>query len=248
MAFKPQEQRPMPHDNDRLIAALTLLISTISQRLGKMKRYFLALFFMFSLGASAHQSDISNTMLVEREDGSWLLHVRAALTAFELEVHERFGKDSYSTPEEFRELVIQHLQENLLIRFNDQDETALQNGQVKLGHETNVIFRVADVPETIYTLDVKNSSFKEIHRNQSALIILKSGFEKKHFILNNENQHTAHLAASGNAFIVRPENFDLSTGLPPALYYTGFGGLALTLIAWLAFIKFKNQTSSTKPT
>lgn len=39
------------------------------------------LFFSFTI--SEHQPEISNTMLVEREDGTWVLQIRAALTAFD---------------------------------------------------------------------------------------------------------------------------------------------------------------------
>ena len=75
-----------------------------------MLRIFL---FLFTIAISnflyAHQPDQSSTMLVEKGEGVWILQVRAALTAFEYEVHHTFGTESYKTPEEFNELVLTHL-------------------------------------------------------------------------------------------------------------------------------------------
>lgn len=168
-----------------------------------MAKYFLLLSLVLSsFVIKAHQADVSSTMFVEQEDGSWILQVRAALTAFEYEIHEHYGKDAYATPEEFQELVISHLKDNISIYFNAKDSVVLENGFVKLGHETNAVFKVLTVPETWEYISVKNSSFKGIHKNQSALVVLKKGFAKDQFILNNENGHTAELIVDGSKFIL----------------------------------------------
>lgn len=166
-----------------------------------MAKYFLFLSALFcSFTNTVHQPELSSTMLVEREDGNWVLQVRAALTAFEYEVHTRYGKDSYKTPEEFNALVIRHLSENISIKFNKKEAVVLQNSTVKLGHETNVVFEMQGVPHKIKRILVANASFKDIHENQSALIVVKNGFKKQQFKLDNENAHTAHLKASKNQF------------------------------------------------
>ena len=156
------------------------------------------LFFSFTI--SEHQPEISNTMLVEREDGTWVLQIRAALTAFEYEVHTHYGKDSYKTPEEFNALVIKHLMNNISIAFNGNKAVKLQKGYVKLGHETNAIFEMPGVPKEIKKIIATNTGFKDIQDNKSALIILKKGFKKKQFLLDNNNQHTAQLKALDNQF------------------------------------------------
>jgi hypothetical protein len=153
-----------------------------------------------SFTSAVHQPEISSTMLVEREDGAWVLQVRAALTAFEYEVHTHYGKDAYTTPEEFNALVIRHLTENISISINGKEAVSLQNGKVKLGHETTAAFEVDGIPKTIKKVSVFNSSFKDIHDNQSMLMILKKGFKKQRFSLNNKNEHTAQLKASKNQF------------------------------------------------
>jgi hypothetical protein len=172
-----------------------------------MTKHFLTISFaLLSLFASAHQPDISTTMLVEQEDGSWVLQVRASLTAFEYEVHTKYGKDSYKTPEEFNELVIRHVTESISITFGENNAAELDHAFVKLGHETNVVFKAIGIPETITTMSVTNGSFKNIHGNQSALIIIKTGFEKKQFILSDTNEHTAKLSVLGNTFELQANN------------------------------------------
>lgn len=151
-------------------------------------------------GVKAHQPDLSSTLLVEQADNKWVLHVRAALTAFEYEIDQHFGADSYATPEEFQQLLLNHVKDNVSILYNGKDAAVLQNGIVKLGHETSVTFEVVGTPETMKTLRVKNSSFSHISRNQSAIIILKKGFSKCQFILNSSNKHSIKLEVENSKF------------------------------------------------
>lgn len=170
-----------------------------------MKKYILTLgILFFSLFTTAHQPDISTTMLAQQADDSWILQVSTALTAFEYEVHSQFGKDSYKTPEEFNQLVIRHLEENISIELEELGKLVLKNGFVKLGHETHVVFQVSGMTENFNSISIKNSSFKNIHNNQSALIFLKKDLEKKQFILNDKNNHTIHLKAINKTLEIQP--------------------------------------------
>lgn len=168
-----------------------------------MKRWLIYIFLGCSFSmAMAHQADISTTMLLEKSDNNWVLQIRASLTAFQYEVKEEYGDDAYQTPEEFQNLVIQHVKSNLFILFNQQDTAIIQDAFVKLGHETQVVFTLSGVPETINSAYIKNSSFKDIHRNQSALMVLKKDFPKKHFVLNDANGHAASLIVNDSTFQV----------------------------------------------
>ncbi len=169
-----------------------------------MKNSFCILIVLLCAWTSkAHQADISTTMLVEKEAGIWVLQITAALTAFEYEVHRHYSDTAYTTPKEFEELVIRHVSENLGLDFNNEQEITWQNALVKLGHETMVRFELSNVPTDIRTIVVKNASFKNIHRNQSALVILKKGMAKKQFVLNNDNEHQVSLRANATDFILQ---------------------------------------------
>ena len=81
-------------------------------------------------------------------------------------------------------MVLEHLKNNLRINFNGKD-ISFGEGIVKLGHETKVVFEVFGIPSDIQTVLVKNAAFQDIHRNQNALVLLKEGFNKEHFVLND---------------------------------------------------------------
>jgi len=139
-------------------------------------------------------------MLVQQKDGTWILQVRSALIAFEQEINYRCGLDAYDTPEIFKNLVIEHLQESLSITFNEKIDATFTKGLVKLGHETNVLFTILNVPKKIKSVMIKNSSFKNIYRSQSTLMIFKQGFEKQQFTLSDKNSYTASLTVNKSKF------------------------------------------------
>lgn len=154
-----------------------------------------------SLNLEAHQPDLSTTMLIEQEDGSWLLQIRAALTAFKYEVKTKYGDEAYASPEEFKSRVLEHIKNNFNITFNKTQIAQLDNPYVKLGHETNVVFQLKNVPDAISAVQIHNSTFAEIHNNQSALIVFGTEGSKNQFILNNENDHTQELLYNGKELI-----------------------------------------------
>jgi len=57
------------------------------------------------------------------------------------------------------------------------------------------------VPGNFESIRFSNSSFKDIPKNQSGLMILKKGFKQKQFILSNENEHTVELMAQYGEFV-----------------------------------------------
>lgn len=200
-----------------------------------MTRYLIILGFLFvSITSQAHQPDISTTMLVE-QGGQWLLQARASLTAFQYEVRTHF--EEYKTPEEFEQMAVEHLKKNISIRIDGKEVQILENAHVQLGHETSVVFELSGVPQNFSEISVKNSSFKDINRSQSALIVLKNGFEKKQFILNEANGHLADLQVEWNSFKVRSvaEVSQAST----FSFSTSIGLAAVLLLMGLIFWKRK---------
>ncbi len=190
-------------------------------------KWIFSLFLFVSIGnLKAHQPDLSSTMLIEQEDNTWILQIRAALTAFEYEVAAQFPDKTYTSPKEFQDLVIEHVQKNLTVRFNGQDSMELLKPYVKLGHETNVLFEIKNAPETINSIFVQNSSFGDIKRNQSALVVFKEGFTKEQFVLNNANSHSADLMIKGNKFVSKSKT---------ALGSLHSSGRSLIVIAFLSF-------------
>ncbi|NNE78111.1 MAG: hypothetical protein HKN31_13695 [Pricia sp.] len=161
--------------------------------------------FLISFAAIAHNADSSTTMLVEKDDGTWVLQISASLTAFQHEIRTHFSETPYKTPEEFQQMVVEHLQNNLQFNFDGQDIT-FGKGIVKLGHETKVVFEVFGIPSKINSVTVKNSAFEDIYKNQGALLLFKKGFSKEKFVLNSANVHTLNLEANGDKFVEVSQN------------------------------------------
>ncbi|WP_036154471.1 hypothetical protein [Maribacter forsetii] len=167
-----------------------------------MKKYIsVCIVVLCSMLGYAHNPDISTTMLVEKGDGTWILQISSSLTAFQQEVRTHFTETPYNSPEEFQQMVLEHIKNNLEISYNNGSKINFGQGIVKLGHETKVVFEVFGIPSNLQSLQVTNTTFKDIGRSQSALFLFKDGFQKDQFVLNNENGHTQELIASGNKFI-----------------------------------------------
>lgn len=195
--------------------------------MNKINLFFL--FFSFSFLINAHQIDVSTTMLVEKDNNTWFLQVRASLTAFKKEVMTYYEHAPYKTAEEFKSMVLEHLKNNIQISFDGDQELKLTNGLVKLGHEANVVFQITNVPNNIKKLTIKNSSFSSIKKNQSGLVIFKEGFQKEHFILNNDNNHTLSLSVKKNKFEV------INTQQAGVLYLNNFLVFSFLLILPIFF-------------
>ncbi|WP_339836995.1 DUF6702 family protein [uncultured Maribacter sp.] len=165
------------------------------------KKIIVIAFVFFVIQIHAHQADVSTTMLVEKENNSWILQISCSLTAFQHEIRTHYSETPYQTPEEFKQMVLAHLKKNLHISFNGNESVSLSDGVVILGHETKVVFEVFGIPSEINSVIFKNSAFKDIHKNQSALMLFKKDFSKEHFVLNDANSHTLNLEVNGNGFI-----------------------------------------------
>lgn len=176
-------------------------------KVGIMYRMILIICLLFmAMTVKAHQADVSTIMLVEKKDNSWVLQISASLTAFQQEIRTHFAETPYQTPEEFQQMVLEHIKNNLHLSFNGVGDISLSNGMVILGHETKVVFKVFGIPSEINSVLIKNSAFKDIHKNQSALFLFKEGFSKEQFVLNSANDHSLALVVNGNEFVEAGHN------------------------------------------
>lgn len=167
-----------------------------------MKTYITIVFFLcIPFLVYAHQPEISSTVIAQKENNVWILQVSASLTAFQQEINAHFSETPYQTPEQFQEMVLSHLNNNLFLQFNGDTQISLDNGVVHLGHETKVIFEVVGIPEDIQSINIKNTSFSDIYRSKSLMVILKEGVEKNKFILDEANDYTKSLSLEKDSLV-----------------------------------------------
>jgi len=205
---------------------------------------FIILFLSTTL-VRAHQPDISTIMIVQKDDGHWILQMRASLTAFQQEVRNHYAATPYKTPEEFSSMVIDHVQSNVIITTSGEKMVTLKEGKVKLGHETSVYFQIDGLNSDFKELSVINTSFSDILRSQSALILLKKDFDKKQIMLNKSNDYAVTVITSDNRF----EEFQHITkiGGRQTLYIiTSVMGVLVILLLIFAYYRITSPKNTTK--
>lgn len=167
-----------------------------------MKKYILLIVIgLATLTGFAHGTETSSIVLAEKENNVWVLQISASLTAFQQEINTHFSETPYETPEQFQEMVLQHIKNNLYFHFNGEDYIILSQGVVKLGHETKVLFELTGIPADLKTIKVTNTSFSDIYKSKSLLVILKEGINKNKFILEDSTNFSASLTVVDNALV-----------------------------------------------
>jgi len=185
--------------------------------------------------AFTHSPTNSSSLLIEGENGMWMLQIRAALSALELEVHTRYSADSYKTPEEFKKLVAHILENDLTLSFDKFPHIDLINPQIKLGHETLVVYHFKG-PEKLDSLTFKNESFRNISYSKNVLFVVKKGVDKNQFTLNRLNNFKVRLMANGNKLRVI-DNTKLSKNI--SAWFAA--GLAVLLLIFVVLMYTKKR-------
>jgi hypothetical protein len=202
----------------------------------KMKYLIMVFTVLMSLNMEAHQPDVSTVILSEDEHGKLILQMNGALTAFEGEIDYIYSKNAYKTPEEFKNLVIEHFKKNFLLIINEKDTLVLANPMVILGHETKLVVELLGMSNKVASIYLKNTVFKDIPQNQSAVIMLKSGLPKEQYILNAENNQTLHLVRNEGKWTNFKKKESIFSTFP-ILYI-----LPLTLLSILILLRNKKRS------
>jgi hypothetical protein len=171
-----------------------------------MKTYVITLIlgFISALGF-AHQPEVSSTVLAQKENNVWVLQISASLTAFQQEINTHYADTPYKTPEEFREMVIEHIKNKINLKVNGA-QLSFINGAVHLGHETKVIFEVQGLPMDLNSIEVSNMAFEDIYNSKSFLVILKDGMDENKFVLSKNNGYHANLLLTDNKLVQNQES------------------------------------------
>lgn len=165
-----------------------------------MKKILFLLLLFNTVIATAHGSDASTMILVEQEDNTWSLHLNASIEAFRKEIKFHFSDTPYTSKEMFRKQVLEYIKSTLKISVNNEGQLSLENGFVKLGHDTTVFFNKLNIPENLTGLKVDGGIFRDIYGSNLKLLILKKGVNKNPLVLNKRNNYTADLLLNGQKF------------------------------------------------
>lgn len=198
-----------------------------------MKLFYLLLLWCCAREVQAHGADLSNLMVYQQND-KYFLVIKSSLTAFEGEINYLFSKNAYKTAEAFQLLAIKHFQNNCLVLIND-DTIKLNHPKIILGHETTLFAELSNVPNTVRSIYVRNTLFKDIPGNMCELILSLNDLAQKQYILNKDNKYEVHLKVEkDNWILVKAANASYES--PNLLLWGGvlLAVLALVMIVYLA--------------
>ncbi|QXP70202.1 hypothetical protein H0I29_16535 [Polaribacter sp. R2A056_3_33] len=194
----------------------------------------LMIFLLMSNTLFAHQPDLSNIVISKTDNGQVILQINSSLTAFQQEVNFVNGEGFYKSPEEFRNLVIKHFNSRFSMIINKKDTLQFKNPKVFLGHETKLVVEIIGLPETINSIQLKNTLFKDIYHSQSIVIFLLEQFPTQKFSLDVDNKYQINLALKKGNW----ENI-LEEKMTSNFKYVGY--FAILLVISVVFLVIKRK-------
>ncbi|PYE36468.1 hypothetical protein [Psychrobacter fozii] len=145
-----------------------------------------------SVNATAHNPNTSTFILSKAADGKYLVRLDGALTGVEAQINETYSPDAYKTAEEFQQLANEHFIKSLTLSINDQPLKVV-NPSVQLGHATQFSAEAQGTGDTVESIDLTNTFFKDLHGNRMTVVLLSDQFPKKQYTLSDSNQHQLSL-------------------------------------------------------
>lgn len=154
--------------------------------------YLIALLLSFtSLSAWAHSSTLSAFIIKQGDDGQYLMQFHSALTGMEAQINHSGA--SYSDAEAFKQLALTRFKQTVQLRINQHDVT-FDDLSIQLGHNTLISARL-NTPSTPTTaVELHNTFFKDIPRNQMRVIFKGENLPSEPYTLNKANRHQLNIA------------------------------------------------------
>ena len=136
-----------------------------------------------SVNATAHNPNNSTFILSQAADGNYSMRLDGALTGVEAQINETYSPDAYKTAEEFQQLANEHFIKSLTLSINDQPIKVV-NPSVQLGHATQFSAEAQGTGDTVESIDLTNTFFKDLHGNRMTVVLLSDQFPKTQYTLS----------------------------------------------------------------
>ncbi|MCF8215034.1 MAG: hypothetical protein K9I92_07750 [Chitinophagaceae bacterium] len=126
---------------------------------------------------------------------SWNLMLRAPLLSFQLALEHQFPKTNVNglTPEEFKHLLKNHLQNSIVINTDNGRRISMDSIAIALGHEVLIIAKLDSTVAFSSIQSISNHFFSTLNDHFSILSIELDGKEMMKTVLNKENKFTAQI-------------------------------------------------------
>ena len=145
--------------------------------------------------SEAHSPLISTVALIKSKENIWTLHISASLSAFQyaLTSEEKSLQLDSMGSDLFQKRVIDFLRRKLKIEISGGENIKLEDGIVKLGHETEVVFKLSVKETNPESIKIKNESFLSISDHYCVLKVITPEGASSNILLEKRNEYSVKL-------------------------------------------------------
>ncbi|MHA8088016.1 hypothetical protein [Aquirufa sp. Wall-65K1] len=162
-----------------------------------MKPIFL-LFLFISIYTYGHSPQISTFALVKDEKGRWTAHLSASSDAFQTVLLNK----KWNSINEFERALIQYTSHSIRISAGFLNPIVLTDGQIHVGHHTDIKFKVQGIPKHIQSFMVENQSFKLLKDHFMVFKVIFPKSESNQLVLASMNDFTANVQLKSSGIFV----------------------------------------------
>jgi hypothetical protein len=153
-----------------------------------------------------HNPQVSTLAFNKTPSSSWNFMLRAPLLSFQLALEHQFPKTNVNglTPEEFKHLLKNHLQNSIVVNTDNGRSISMDSITVALGHEVLIIGKLDSTVAFSSIQSISNHFFSTLNDHFSILSIEVDGKEMMKTLLNKENKFTAQINGVKVTELVKP--------------------------------------------
>ena len=153
-----------------------------------------------------HNPQVSTLAFNKTPSSSWNFMLRAPLLSFQLALEHQFPKTNINglTPEEFKHLLKNHLQNSIVVNTDNGRSISMDSITIALGHEVLIIGKLDSTVAFSSIQSISNHFFSTLNDHFSILSIEVDGKEMMKTVLNKENKFTAQINGVKVTELVKP--------------------------------------------
>jgi hypothetical protein len=150
---------------------------------------------LLTIQVFGHNPQVSTLAFNKTPSSSWNFMLRAPLLSFQLALEHQFPKTNVNglTPEEFKHLLKNHLQNSIVVNTDNGRSISMDSITIALGHEVLIIGKLDSTVAFSSIQSISNHFFSTLNDHFSILSIEVDGKEMMKTVLNKENKFTAQI-------------------------------------------------------
>ena len=202
-------------------------------------KWLITLLVLLSFKTRAHNPQVSNISITQdagTKKYSLLINVPLLTCQNELSYsYPSIQIDSLSK-NQFQELLLNHFKKNIQFIANNNDTLFISNGMLSIGHETQLIFELSDLPPVVHSMHLKYVALSSQYDHFAVMQISLADKTTGKFVFNNDNNFELSLINKNNKLV---EEEIKSTSSLPGYLFPGVTGVLLIIAGFIFFKRNK---------